>query len=159
MDEIHKYSNWEQEIKNLYDSFPAAKIFFSGSSTLALQKGKSDLSRRALFYTLPGLSFREYLEFSHGIKFSVLTLPELLKNHQAMATEILTKGPILGHFMEYLNHGVYPFFLEGKDEYPHRLLNIMEKVLYEDIPTTTRIKSSSVPALKRILWLAATSQP
>ena len=46
IDEIHKYANWPQEIKNLYDSFPAAKIFFSGSSTLALQKGKAVNGKR-----------------------------------------------------------------------------------------------------------------
>jgi len=159
IDEIHKYVHWQQEVKNLYDSFPSAKIFFSGSSTLALQKGKADLSRRAVFYTLPGLSFREYLDFSHGLKFRSVSLPELLKNHQPLASEIMEKGPILGRFMEYLSEGVYPFFLEGTEEYLPRLLNILEKVLYEDIPTATGIKATNVPVLKRILWLVATSQP
>ncbi|MFC1825216.1 ATP-binding protein [Thermodesulfobacteriota bacterium] len=159
IDEIHKYNNWQQEIKNLYDAFSSARIFFSGSSTLALQKGKADLSRRAFFYNLPGLSFREYLDFTHGLKFRSISLPELLQNHQSLASEVLEKGPILGHFMEYLNQGVYPFFLEGQDEYLPRILNVLEKVLYEDIPSTTGIKSASVPLLKRILWLVATSQP
>ena len=30
LDEIHKYKNWEQELKNIYDSFPDIKIAFSG---------------------------------------------------------------------------------------------------------------------------------
>ena len=159
IDEIHKYANWSQEVKNLYDSFPAAKIFFSGSSTLALQKGKADLSRRAVFYTLPGLSFREYLSFAHGLEFQPVSLPELLQNHTIAASKILEEGPILGRFNDYLDHGVYPFFLEGIEGYLAKLLNVLEKVLYEDIPVAIAIKTANVPVLKRMLWLVATSQP
>ena len=159
IDEIHKYANWHQEIKNLYDSFPAAKIFFSGSSTLALQKGKADLSRRAVFYTLPGLSFREYVYFAHGLEFQPVHLRGLLKNHSILAPKILEQGPILRRFRDYLDHGVYPFFLEGTEDYFHKLLNILEKVLYEDIPAAIGIKTANVPVLKRMLWLLATSQP
>lgn len=159
IDEIHKYANWSQEVKNLYDSFPTAKIFFSGSSTLALQKGKADLSRRAVFYTLPGLSFREYLSFAHGLEFQAVSLPELLQNHTIVASKLLKAGPILGRFNDYLDHGVYPFFLEGIDDYLPKLLNVLEKVLYEDIPAAIAIKTANVPVLKRMLWLVATSQP
>lgn len=159
IDEIHKYARWPQEIKNLYDSFPSAKIFFSGSSTLGLQLGKADLSRRAVFYTLPGLSFREYLLLARNVKFPAITLPDLLKKHARLASEILVEGPVLGHLRDYLEHGVYPFFVEGIEEYVTKLRNIIEKTLYEDIVSTSNIKSSNVPMLKRILWLIATSQP
>ena len=159
IDEIHKYANWPLEVKNLYDSFPTARIFFSGSSTLALQKGKADLSRRVVFYTLTGLSFREYLCFAHGLDFQPVPLPELLQNHTIVASKILEAGPILGHFRDYLNHGVYPFFLEGIEDYLPKLLNVLEKVLYEDIPVAIAIKTANVPVLKRMLWLVATSHP
>ncbi len=61
IDEIHKYQGWNQELKNLYDSFPALKIVFSGSSMLDLIEGSHDLSRRAKLYRLQGLSFRSLL--------------------------------------------------------------------------------------------------
>ena len=159
IDEIHKYANWPQELKNLYDAFPGARIFFSGSSTLALQKGKADLSRRAVFHNLPGLSFREYIYLAHGKKFKPFAFEDLLKNHSVLAFEILEKGPILGYFRDYLRYGVYPFFLESIDDYIPKLLNVLEKVLYEDIPTVSGIKTTNVPVLKRILWLVATSDP
>lgn len=159
IDEIHKYAEWHQEVKNLYDSFPNASIYFSGSSTLGLQKGKGDLSRRAVYYTLPGLSFREYLLFAHGLAFQPVSLPDLLNNHPGIASRILKEGPVLGRFKDYLDHGVYPFFLEGLAAYQDRLSNVVEKVLYEDIPTATATRPANVPALKRILWLVATSQP
>jgi len=43
IDEIHKYPNWNQELKNLYDSFPKMTLVFSGSSSLDLVKGSYDL--------------------------------------------------------------------------------------------------------------------
>ncbi|MBN1105567.1 MAG: ATP-binding protein [Deltaproteobacteria bacterium] len=159
IDEVHKYANWQQELKNLYDSFPSAKIIFSGSSTLALQKGKADLSRRVVFYTLPGLSFREYLSFSQGVEWPPVSLSQLLKGHVELAAKVVEKGPILGHFKDYLDHGAYPFFLEGTAGYVPKLLNVIEKVLYEDIPSAIGIRMASVPVLKRVLWLLATSQP
>lgn len=159
IDEVHKYANWQQELKNLHDSFPSARIIFSGSSTLALQAGKADLSRRAVFYSLPGLSFREYLLFDADREVPPVSLPQLLKEHVELATKIVEKGPILGHFKDYLDHGVYPFFLEGTAAYLPKLLNVIEKVLYEDIPSAIGIRMASVPVLKRILWLLATSQP
>ncbi len=69
IDEVHKYPNWSQEIKNIYDSFDELKIIFTSSSALEINKGKYDLSRRALIYELPGLSFREFLELKYSINF------------------------------------------------------------------------------------------
>ena len=159
IDEIHKHANWPQIIKNLYDSFPGGKIRFSGSSTLGIQLSKADLSRRVVFYELPGLSFREFLAFIGYGNFAPIALEELLKNHTEYASMVLKNGPILGHFHEYLRYGVYPFFLEGRDEYYEKLKNIIEKVLFEDILVTSGVKPSSIPIFKRILWLVATSQP
>ncbi len=159
IDEIHKYGNWAQELKNIYDAFPDAVLFFSGSSTMALKKGKYDLSRRAVYYQLPGLSFREYLNLSQRTDFQPINLSALVENHSDIAASILESGPILGKFKTYLTHGVYPFFLEGKQEYFLRLSNVIDKILYEDIPIGLGVKMTNVSVLKRILWLIATSQP
>lgn len=47
-DEIHKYSNWSQELKSIYDTFPDLKVIASGSSALEIYKGSHDLSRSAI---------------------------------------------------------------------------------------------------------------
>lgn len=65
IDEIHKYGNWNQELKNIYDSFPDLRVVFSGSSSLDLHIGNYDLSRRARLYQIHGFSFREYLNYRH----------------------------------------------------------------------------------------------
>lgn len=63
LDEIHKYINWGREIKEINDYYPDLRVVISGSSLLELTKGEADLSRRCMDYDIPGLSFREYLQF------------------------------------------------------------------------------------------------
>ncbi len=58
IDEIHKYENFETELKEIFD-FLDLQVLFSGSSALVLEHKKADLSRRALIYRLKGLSFRQ----------------------------------------------------------------------------------------------------
>jgi predicted AAA+ superfamily ATPase len=159
IDEIHKRAGWTQELKSLYDSFPTTRLLFSGSSPLHLQLGKVDLSRRAVYYNLPTLSFREYLALAHGRDHERLGWDSLIGDHATAAREILAQGPVLGHFRDFLEHGAYPFFLEGKETYHQRLHNVIDKVLYEDITTITGMRHEGVPVLKKILWQVAGAQP
>jgi predicted AAA+ superfamily ATPase len=80
LDEVHKYPAWSVEIKNQYDRYSDLQIIFTGSSIIDSSKQEADLSRRALIYELPGLSFREYLELSHKIKFPVFSLEQIVSN-------------------------------------------------------------------------------
>jgi len=68
IDEIHKYPNFELELKKIYDMLDL-KVIFSGSSALKLDHSKADLSRRAVVYHVKGLSFREFLEFKTSKSF------------------------------------------------------------------------------------------
>ena len=81
IDEIHKYQNWSKEVKMMYDYLPDLKVVVTGSSILELIKGTdADLSRRAIRYTLEGLSFREYLNFSLGLDIPTYTLDDIIAN-------------------------------------------------------------------------------
>lgn len=95
VDEVHKYPNWAREIKNAYDFYPDLKIIFTGSSIVDMLRQGVDLSRRAVRYFLPGLSFREYLQFTGLADLPVLRLNDLLKNHTAISLDISDK---LNHY-------------------------------------------------------------
>lgn len=107
IDEIHKYSNWSQEIKNISDSFPRLKVCYTGSSVLDLQKGSHDLSRRLLDYQMHGLSFREYLSLSKGIDVPKHTLEQILAGEIDFPFDRYRPIEL---FKEYLSNGYYPFF-------------------------------------------------
>ena len=59
IDEIHKYKDWSKELKLIYDYHPELNVIFTGSSVLDINKGASDLSRRAVMYQMQSLSFRD----------------------------------------------------------------------------------------------------
>lgn len=157
IDEIHKYPNWSLELKNIIDTYKKCKVIFSASSLLDLTKSKYDLSRRVVYYTLKGLSFREYLHFHQKIEYPVITIPDLLKDHMRFANTLTIKN-ILKHFHDYLTYGYFPFSLEGQQEYLVKVNNIIEKVIFEDIAVGYNLRQTSIPILKKLLWLVATSK-
>lgn len=159
IDEIHKYPSWQLELKNILDLFKKKRVIFSGSSSVSLQRGKVDLSRRAAYYPLKGLSFREYLQLRLGKTLPVFSLEEVVSNHVKLAQQVSKDIPVLKYFSEYLEKGYYPFFLEGEKSYLSKVLNVIEKVLYEDVVVTSGVRVSYVPVLKRLLWMIATSVP
>jgi len=54
LDEVHKYSRWSSTLKNIYDNYPDIKVVFTSSSILDIYQGDSDLSSRAVKYSMPG---------------------------------------------------------------------------------------------------------
>ncbi len=162
VDEVHKYPDWTQEIKNLYDSFPKLQIVASGISSLVLKTGQYDLSKRSVLYELSGLSFREFLKLVHSIDIPKRTLADILKNHQKIAQEVKKaieskQKKIVMLFREYLQSGYFPYILEGKSEYGNKLRNALAKVLYEDIPSVFHIPQSTIPELHKLIALVASS--
>lgn len=110
VDEVHKYPGWARELKNIYDSYPDLIVAFSGSSILEIFKQDVDLSRRALIYELPGLSFREFLAFAGIADFQSVPLVDILSEHRDIALGIAGNIKPLQHFKTYLQSGYYPFF-------------------------------------------------
>jgi len=159
IDEIHKYPNWSQELKNIYDNLPELKIVFTSSSALNIHKGKYDLSRRALVYYLAGLSFREYINFVYGNKFKPWTLDEVLNASFDDIYEISQRQKPLKHFPDYLRKGYYPFFAESKESYYLRLTEVVNTVLESDLPAIFNIDVSSIVKLKKFIYLLSTMVP
>ncbi len=159
IDEIHKYKNWSQELKNLYDGFPKMKIVFSGSSSLDITKGSYDLSRRAKIYYLPGMSFREYLNMTLSTPIEKIDFQELMRNHQRY-DGLLTRIPgIKGHFNHYLMHGVYPFYWENPLSYHEKLLEVIDKTIYEDIARFYQLNTGNLHLFKKLLHFLASIPP
>lgn len=157
IDEIHKYPNWSVELKNIIDTYKRGKIVFSASSSLDLNQSKGDLSRRVVYRQLLGLSFREFLTLQLNKAFPVLSIEGIVQDHVKLAQQF-NQIKILKFFKDYLMHGYYPFFLEGVQDYFEKLNNVIEKVIFEDIAVVFKLKQTTLPVLKRLLWLVASTE-
>jgi predicted AAA+ superfamily ATPase len=159
LDEVHKYRNWSQEIKNIYDYFSELKIVVTGSSALDIFKGKADLSRRAILYRLQGLSFREFIALKYNYLFPVVALDDLLKNAIKIGTPILEKIKPIKLFEEYLQYGYYPFFKEGEAEFQFRLKQTVNHLLDSDLPSVENIDFNAVHYLRKLISILAEIVP
>lgn len=159
LDEVHKYPNWSQELKNIYDDYPELKVVFTGSSLLEILNARADLSRRAVVYSLQGLSYREYLELKTGIKLPILTLDDLLQNHLQLAREINGQLKPLQNFDEYLKTGYFPFFQEVPSLYYQRIEEVINMTLDIELPLLRKVEVSYVSKLKQLLQVISESVP
>lgn len=160
IDEIHKYNNWNQELKNIYDLLPDIRIIFSGSSSLDVAKEAYDLSRRAIIYHLQGLSFREFVEFETGVSLKVFSLEDLFQKFSIYSLQISGQIDVLKLFKEYLAFGYYPYFLEGSREvYELKIKNALDKTIYDDIGNFNNIKTENLYFFKKILIFLTSIPP
>ncbi len=159
IDEIHKYSNWAAEIKNIYDLFPKLQVIFSGSSVLKIMDKGVDLSRRAVIYHMHGLSFREYIEIVSGKKLPVFSLSEILTEHISIARSILMEIRPYNLFPEYLKHGYYPYFLQSRTTYPLKLQAAINYILEQEIPSVFNIDFRNIQKMRRALQYIAANVP
>lgn len=162
LDEVHRYPrpNWEQELKNIYDSYPGLHIVVTGSSLLHLNSKIADLSRRVAVYEMRGLSFREYLNFTGSYDFNSLELTDILSNHRALASDISSRIKAISEFEKYLRQGYYPFFLEcSESTYAQRVERLVLSVIDIDIPAIAPIEYETQLKLKKLLVILAEQVP
>lgn len=159
IDEVHKYPNWAIEIKNIYDDMPRLRLVFTGSSLLHIQQAKADLSRRVVVYAMPGLSFREFIQFETQIQLDSHTLKEIVDNPVGVSMSITQKVRPLHYFEDYLNYGYYPFYLENKKSFHQKLSEVILTVLEVDIPQYASISVSNSVLLKKLLSVISNSVP
>ncbi len=159
LDEVHKYENWSQALKNIYDNLPDLHVAFTGSSVLHIRQGNADLSRRAVIYEMEGLSFREFLNIEAKQNFPVLTLSDLLDKHVEIAADISAKLRPLAYFNNYVKYGYYPYFLESKNSYASKLAETVNLILEVDITYLNAIEPRYIAKLKKLLYMMAVSVP
>lgn len=127
IDEVHFAKDWSIHLKALYDDFPNHTLWISDSSSLCLRMGKGDLSRRFVHIDMPLLSFREFLYLETGIEYAVYNPFDPGKE-----LPMQPSPDILTAFKTYRSTGTRPFYSEG--DFNDRMLSILDKTLYSDIP-------------------------
>ena len=133
LDEIQKLTDWENQLKSIYDINKGnIKIIISGSESLFIKrKSKETLAGRIFEFKIEQLLFREFLFFK-GVNFKPIGLyeRELIKLFKEF---ILTLG-----FPELINIKDKTVIKEYIRE------SIIERIIYKDIPKLFKIKDISV---------------
>lgn len=165
LDEVHKYPakfpnhDWSAEVKVIYDKYPDMQVIYSGSSVLQLFRGHGDLSRRKCSYNLPGLSLREYINWTQNKDFAPVTLSQILHNHQSIATLISGEIKVMPFFLNYLKHGYYPYYHEAPNQFCIRLRDTINVILEQDIPVVASFTHENHVKLKKLLAILSESVP
>jgi uncharacterized protein len=160
IDEIHKYSNWTQEIKNISDSFPDLKVILSGSSSIDILNSTYDLSRRILVYHLNTLSFREFLLFKYNLKLPQLTLLQIFKDYKKISANYASQIKFK-FFKIYLKEFAYftRDTVQNSENYFLLLENTIKKTINEDISRIYNIRSQNLIIFEQILFFLANISP
>ena len=150
LDEVHKYKNWSTEIKNIYDIYTGIKIIFTGSSIIDISKQEGDLSRRAIVYELPGLSYREFLSLKYNVQLPVFSLNEILSAASSLKKQLPNSFRPLEYFNEYLQTGYYPFMMEDKETVHQKINQLIRTIVEYDM---AELKDFDIRNAKKILQL------
>lgn len=159
IDEVHKYDNWSREVKEVAEIYPDLQLMLSGSSLLKLLDGDADLSRRCRSYDMPGLSFREYLQFYKGIVLPAYTLEDLLTSPKEIASEVNTVCRPLQHFKDYLKCGYYPFYLTNPIDYYALIEQTVNYVIDVELPQQRKVNPANCRKIKALLNVLAQQVP
>lgn len=159
LDEVHKYPSWAREIKNLYDVYKDLKIIFTGSSVIDLLKQNVDLSRRAVLYELPGLSYREFLQYTGVINLDSVPLKNLLTHHMEIASDLTSGFRPLQFFENFLNTGYYPFFAENIRTYPLRVEQMIRLILEVDLQFLEGFDPHNSRKIHQLLYILSRNVP
>ncbi|MBR2114468.1 MAG: AAA family ATPase [Prevotella sp.] len=158
IDQAYKQSDWSQELRKCYDSYPSLKIVFTGSSVMRLKEENPELNGIVKSYNLRGFSFREFINLMTGNTFRPYSLEEILHDHERIIKQILPKVQPNRYFQDYIHHGFYPFFQEQRN-YSENLLKTMNMMTEVDILLIKQIELKYLTKIKKLFYQLAEEGP
>jgi len=159
LDEVHKYPNWAIEIKNLHDIYKDLKIIFTGSSIIDISRQQGDLSRRAVLYELPGLSFREFISLKYQIHLPVFPLRQILEDASSLMKLLPGSFRPLAYFTEYIESGYYPFVMEDPDTLHLKLNQLIRTIVEYDMAELKDFDIRNARKMLQLLYVIAQQVP
>lgn len=159
LDEVHKYDDWSNEIKEIYDFYPTMRVVLSGSSLLSMTEGDADLARRCINHDIQGLSFREFLHFYKGIKMPVYPLEQVLENPAPLIKEMNKHGRPIALLKEYLKYGYYPYYLNNETDYHIAIQQVVNKIIDIELPRICGVDLNNTRKIKSLLTILCASVP
>ena len=151
IDEAHNYLEWAGELKALYDWNSELRFVVSGSSALGLSRP----DRRAKFYFLSPLSFREFL------RYSFQKIPEKVDwKNSTQSMEVIVKHNLEQYFEKYLHGGGFlPSLNLSEDDFGATYYEAIRKTVGEDAVSYGKMSREKINYLEKIITFLALSSP
>jgi predicted AAA+ superfamily ATPase len=89
----------------------------------------------------------------------ILSLTDILQNHETIVPQLLEQFKPLPYFSAYLKHGYFPFYLEGTKNYHHKLGNVLNVVLEQDMALLEGVDLTKIPKIRKLIYLLSTQPP
>lgn len=163
IDEVLYLSDWQLKLKIEADTNQNKLYIISGSSAMQLKRISQDLSRRLDTYKLYPLSFKEFLKIKHNLIIDInLEFKSFLEKDKnklfLKLLEIKNNFPknIYKLYNSYLNNQ-FPFLLEEKNK-SYKLRELIDKVIYKDLPQIDNIYSEHLKNTEVIIKFLTTSE-
>lgn len=102
---------------------------------------------------------REFLKLEYGIDIESITLDDLLQSPNKYCSYVRSLCHPLEYFRNYLQHGYYPFYFEGKNEYYNRLENVINYVVDVELTKHRNIDVGNTRSLKALLQVISQMTP
>ncbi len=171
IDEAQFDKKWAIAAKSLFDASKNIFLVITGSSALALNID-TDTARRSFKEPLFPLSFMEYEVIKNNVfppsgtaknlKQLVLkndrnTITELNGVIKAIKSKMSAKGINLDkELAEYLALGGFPYgILASKEVAYRRIVDMINRIVMQDIPEVSNYESDSTPDIMRIIGVIA----
>lgn len=158
IDDLHKLPGADQDLIVISGELPDLHIVFS-STTLKGNSSLTDLREHPGLHLLPGMSFREFLEFRYQYIFPIINFDELLELNRNPGITVLNRIRPLQYFDEYLREGYYPMSNNSTAGYQHRLMKNLNQILEGDLSAMHNIDYESVGKIRHLLSILADKCP
>lgn len=165
IDEILYLSDWGINLKIDSDSNKSILYVISGSSAMQLNKISQDLLRRMDIYKIFPLSFREFLRMQHNINIEKDNkIKDLIFEEKDRAKAFLELAKIknnlpknLGSLFSKYYETQFPYLFE-EFEPKHKLVQMVEKVIYKDLPQIDNLYAEHLKNADLILKFLTTNE-
>ncbi len=152
IDEIHRKTGWDSDMKSIYDEHEA-RIMFSGSSALDITKTTADLSRRVVLKEMKPVSLREYMNIRKGRNIPVFSFGDILERKNSLARKY---AEVHDYLRDYMRYGgvLYP-----KNGFFEAMENSIRKVILQDLSVLRDINVKYETDVYKLLYLVSRSMP
>jgi predicted AAA+ superfamily ATPase len=159
IDDLQKYRDPENDILRIMKELGDIKIVFTSGSIPWEDKMSMMPQEDYEIHTLPGLSFREFLEYRYEFAFPVIKFDELLELNRNPGIYVLNRIRPLQYFSEYLRSGYYLFQNAKLPIYQKELTDKLFAMLEGDFPPMHKTDYDSILKIRRLLSIIAVNGP